>query len=404
MMNPGRGLLSFAGTALVTSTCWAISTTAPTAHTHMSEELRASVESVVVLGSTAPASQEITGSYEEQTPGLVGGMNDGANLGRGFETQLGGIPINFPIPILTLPGAVFGALSGAAKAEIQEFRDQLTEELARDEHQPLKTDALAMDVFWNLRNVPELDSKVLALATPIPKGTDAVLFVNLKQLSIDIDDDDAVLTTSAVATLRRVSDGTDLYKTNVVYEDRDTLKNWTKDDNALWRDYANFARHYIGREIAAEVFDGVEVSSELVPRETNTVKRLKRNDWQGITKKLNPTLAWDQRLLGGSSYGGDWAYGIDKSNISYDIEIYDEHRRVYAASNIGEPQHTVTSGLEACRTYRWSVRPVYTVSADTKSGPWMRADGGAGNIGRKASAAPAYTQDFASLKVKCGSK
>jgi hypothetical protein len=370
----------------------------------MSEEVRGSVDSVVVLGSTAPASNEITGSYEEQTPGLVGGMNDGGKLGRGLETQIGGIPINFPIPILTLPGAVFGALTGAAKAEIQDFRDELTEELADDEHQPLKTDALAMDVFWNLRNVPELDSKVLALTTPIPKGTDAVLFVHLKQLSIDVDDDDAVLVTSAVATLRRASDGVDLYRAEVVYADRDTLKNWTRDDNALWRDYANFARHYIGREIAAEVFDGVEVKTEMVPRETDNVDRVKKNDWQGVTKKLNPTLAWDQRFLGGSSYGGEWAYGIDKSNMHYDIEIYDAHRRIYAASNIREPRHTVTSGLEACKTYRWSVRPVYSVGEDTKSGSWMRANGGEGNTGRKASTAPAYTQDFASLKVKCGSK
>ncbi len=396
------GLCLFVSATAV-STGWAISSSAPVSHTHMSEELRASVNSVVVLGSAAPPGHEITGSYEEQTPGLVGGMNDGADLGRGVETQLGGVPVNFPIPILTLPGALIGAMSGAAKAEIQEFRDKLTDQLASDEHQPLKTDALAMDVFWNLRNVHDLDSKVLSLTTPIPKGSDAVLFVRLKQVTIDVDDDDAVLVTVADATLRRVSDGTDLYKTEVTYEDRDSLSNWTKDDNALWRDYGNFARHFIGREIAAEVFGRIEVNSELTPRESENVDRVKRNDWQGVTKKPTPTLAWDQRFLGGSSYGA-WADGIDKSNITYDIEVYDANRRVYAASGIRDTRHTVASGLEKCGSYRWSVRPTYTVGPDSQAGRWMRANGRDGNIGRRASVAPAYTQDFAQLKVHCKAK
>ena len=32
------------------------------------------------------------------------------------------------------------------------------------------------------------------------------------------------------------------------------------------------------------------------------------------------------------------------------------------------------------------------------------ADGNNGNVGKKASQAPAYIQDFASLEIKCGSK
>jgi hypothetical protein len=60
--------------------------------------------------------------------------------------------------------------------------------------------------------------------------------------------------------------------------------------------------------------------------------------------------------------------------------------------------------------YRWSVRPSYHVDGGVKFGEWMRFnsdngianDTGKGSVGRKASEAPAYTQDFALLEIKCG--
>ena len=118
-----------------------------------------------------------------------------------------------------------------------------------------------------------------------------------------------------------------------------------------------------------------------------------------------PTLAWELKLLGSDSYGA-WASAIDETDISYDVEIYDMHQLVYSASSVGESRHTVVVELEACKKYRWSVRPLYRVGTDIKYGEWMRSNPGAsdgnGNIGRKVSEAPAYIQDFASLQIKCG--
>ena len=172
----------------------------------MPDEVRAATDDIVVVGRAAPPGKQITGSYNEETAGLAGGMNEGARLGRGVQMQVGHIPVSVPIPILTVPGAVFGAAKGAAREQLQDFRDAMTKDLATADGPSLTTDAFAMDVFWNLRDVDGLNSKVLAPDKPIPEDTDAVLFVSLKQLEINVDGSDAILTTSATATLRRVSE------------------------------------------------------------------------------------------------------------------------------------------------------------------------------------------------------
>ena len=167
---------------------------------------------------------------------------------------------------------------------------------------------------------------------------------------------------------------------------------------------ANFSRHYIAREISAEVFGRVNLRHELRPHETDTVASIKKNDWQGLGKSLTPTLAWELNLLGDDSYGA-WADNLGSGNISYDVEIYDMHRLVYAAKRVQEPRHTVERQLEACQDLRWSVRPSYRVGDETRYGEWMRFDAGTkngnGNVGRRVSEAPAYSQDFPSLKIKC---
>jgi len=373
--------------------------------THMSEALRSSVKKVVVLPTTSPADQAMTGSYGKETKGLIEGGIAGSEIGRGPGTEVGPVSMRIPIPILTLPGALIGGIAGASKREIQEFRDRLADDLAESADLPVANDGLASDVFWGLRRLPNLDSKVFALTTPIPNDTDAILYVSLKGVTINVDGKDAVITTSASATLRRLSDDEHLYEDDIQYQDRDTLRNWNENENALWRDYASFARHYIGREISAEVFDRVELRHELRPEKSDTVARVKKNEWQGVSRSLSPTLAWELTMLGGNSYGV-WANTIDEEDISYDVEIYDEHRLVYSAKHVRESRHTIAEELEACKTYRWSVRPAYHVGSDIKFGEWMRFNSdthtGKANVGRKASEAPAYIQDFASLKIKCG--
>jgi hypothetical protein len=337
-------------------------------------------------------------------------MDSGSRIGT-ISKEVGGAPINFPIPGMALPGAIFGGITGKYKREVQEFRDALTEVLANAANQPLTNENLALDVFWGIRKVPNLDSKLFAPTTPIPPDTDAILYISINTVRIDVQENEAILTISASATLNRVSDGMDIYKTVIHYQETDTLSNWTSNENALFRDYANYARHYLGRELTDDVFARVSLNHELTPEETKTVKRIKKNEWQGRTELLSPTLAWNLELLGGDSYGS-WADTINASDIYYDVEIYDAHELVYAEERIQEPSHTLVVELEACQTYRWSVRPTYHVDGDIKTGEWMRADPVADAetevkvlkaiIGRNATEAPAYIQDFATLEIKCG--
>jgi len=372
----------------------------------MSETLRSSISKVVLMPGESPAEQALTGSYRKSTKGLYDGMVSGSTAGT-VSKDVGPVSVSVPIPILTLPGMIAGGVAGATKREIQEFRDALTEDLVEASSQQLNNDKIALDVFSEIRTLPNLDPQLFAPTTPIPGDTDAILYINIKDVSIDVQGNEAIITTTANATMHRRSDETDVYQRLIQYQDRDTLSDWTENGNAVWRDYVNFARHYIGREISSEVFDSVALKHTLLPTKSSNVKLVKRNSWNSASKSLSPTLAWELNLPGGDADPA-WASGIDESQVYYDIEIYDSHRPVYSRKQIPDPSHTVAQQLEACQTYRWSVRPSYHVGGDIRYGPWMRpvasSGSGNGNVGKDASEAPAYLYDFASLKIKCGSK
>jgi len=368
----------------------------------MPEEYRSSVKKVVVLPGAAPATDAVTGSYEKETLGLLDGIDEGRGYGT-INKDIGGIPINFPIRILTVPGAILGGLIGASTREIQDFRDALTEKLVEAADTTLSNDALADDVFWRLHAMPNVKAKVFARTTPIPQDTDALLYISFSDSTIDVQKDEAILTMSASAILRRISDGVSLYENQVHYQDRDTLSNWTENDSSAGKNFVAYARHYLGREIAAEIYERVQVQSELQPQKSKTVSLVKKNTWQGVSKTRSPTLVWKQDLAGDDSQTG-WAKSISTAEIAYELEIYDSHQIVYAAKEIQESQFTLDIELEACQTYRWSVRPSFRIGQDVRYGEWMRSnpDPANGNVGNAAAEAAAYIADFASLEIKCG--
>jgi hypothetical protein len=368
----------------------------------MPEEHRISTRKVVVLPGAAPATGAVTGSYQKETLGLI----DGIDEGRGFGTinkDIAGIPISFPIRVLTVPGAIISGLIGASQREIQDYRDAMTENLKEASKTTLSNDALATDVFWRLHGAPSIDAKVFALTTPIPQETEALLYVSFSDFTIDVQKDDAVMSMSASATLRRISDGVELYANQVHYQDMDSLKNWIENDSAAWKNFANYARHYLGRELAAEIIERAHVQSELLPQKSKTVDLVKKNAWQGVSTSTSPTLAWKHALASDDSQVG-WATSISGADVAYELEIYDRQQLVYAARKLEEAQFTLDIELEACKTYRWSVRPSYSLGGDIRYGEWMRSnpDPANGNIGQAAAEAAAYIYDFASLEIKCG--
>lgn len=373
----------------------------------MSEALRASVGKAAVVAGDAPPEEVISGDYEKATPGLVGGMSEGSRLGT-ISQEIGGVNVNFPIPILTLPGAIAGGLSGATQRQIQDFRDALTEDLASAGSKPLTNDGLALDVFQELGRLSDLEARLFSPSAEIPQETDAILYVRFGDITIDVEGKDAILAVSANATLRDRRNGSEMYETVARYQDRDTLANWTADGNALWHDYSNFAAHYLAREIGAAVFGRLETGHVLRPKETESVRRDRKNERLFVARSAPPTLAWNFELPANDPTVAGAAV-IDESDVFYDVEIYDSHRLVYAAKQVADPSHTVAEDAGLCGTLRWSARPAYRIDGEVRFGEWLRYDAtessgevpAIGLAGRQASIAPAYTQDFPLLEIKC---
>ena len=396
-------VLTASAGALAQATSTALPTPGFQSADPMDDGLRDALRKVVVKPGGSPTNEEIGGDYEQETLGLEGGIVYGASKGS-VSTQAGPINLSIPIPMLQIPAMIAGGIAGATQEEIQEFRDALTEDLADASSQQIINDKITSDVYNEIRTMPGLEPQVFARETEVPDDTDGILYISVGQLLINVEEDEAVITATVNATMHRHGYDKDVYETTVQYQDRDTLRNWTADDNAAWRNYANFARHYVGREIANRVYGSAEVAQALRPVKSGTVSVSKRDPWKGSSKKLSPTLAWELELPGSD---GDpaWAATIDESNIHYDVEIYDLQRPIYSAKRVRGTQHTVNVPLKACETYRWSVRPVYDVAGELRHGAWMRSGTeGNGNIGKQASAAPAYLYDFAELEIKCGSK
>ncbi len=371
----------------------------------MPGELRAAIGEVVVIASDARTKDSISGTYDKATPGLVQGADEGRRMGAATG-QIGGVNVSVPIPVLQIPGMVYGGLSGAAKREIQEFRDALTEDIANAKTLPLTNGGLALDVHRYLYALPQVDASLIASTTPVPASADAVLYVGFDGFEIDVQGKEATLILSARAELHRTSDDVEMYSRVMEYQDTDTLENWTKDDMALWHDYTNFASHYLARELSAEAFYRVLVEEELSPVPTASTKADRKDPHRLVSQSTTPELAWQHQVNEAAS---PTTFPVDQSAVTYDVEVYDSRRRVYGNGGVTGTSHVLPFELEPCQTYRWSVRPRYQMGDGVYYGEWMRrapdeanaAKGRNGLIGRKASVAPAYTQDFAELEIKC---
>ena len=51
-------------------------------YSHMSEDIRASIDKVVVIASPTPPRREISGDYEKETLGALGGADAGVDAGN----------------------------------------------------------------------------------------------------------------------------------------------------------------------------------------------------------------------------------------------------------------------------------------------------------------------------------
>ena len=371
---------------------------------HVAEDIRSEIEHIVVVPGASPTDQDITGTYDEDGLGAAGGYAAGAQLGTP-SINVGPVSVGTTIPELIFPGAIVGGAVGEMQRSVQEFRDALAEDLAGSTGRTLNSSKLARQVYQDLRHMPSPDARLFAVSTPIPEDIDTLLYVGIRDIAIDVDGGKAVLKTTAEVTLRRLSDGERLDRRWIYYRDKDSLSNWTDNDNQLWHEYANFALHYLGREIAATALSRVDIDHKLEPAKSDSVKLKRSNPWQASSKSLAPTLAWNFELEDETS---QYPWDIDASNVSFDLEIYDRQRLVFIQRQIPQASFEFPSQLEPCKNYLWTVRPSFSVNGTQRHGQWMRKsyENVTENavVGEKASAGHAYLQGFATLKIDCRAK
>ncbi|MEJ2129733.1 MAG: hypothetical protein P8X81_12935 [Woeseiaceae bacterium] len=414
-MNARSIILVITSTSLVACSTTTYRVTQPTMqtrhpHTHMDLSMRDTISKVVVVPHTDKAEQILFGTYGAPTPSptVVGIYKARLPIEIAWANVISespfALPVEIIIPYLVLPFVLYGAVKQGIQNQIQEMRDALADHLTESAGRPVSNMVLAHDLYAEMRTVPGLDANVIAETTPLPEDTDAILLVKLTEIVIEVIEDEAEIETSASAILRRVSDGRTLYSRQYSYTDRDTLRNWTDNDVALWKDYLNFARHYVARQVTADFFEKIELRHDLHPVPTDSVKLVKDNSWQGRAATTSPQLAWKYVRLGQDTYAPSQV-AFSEADTFYDLEVYDNHRLVYVARHIPESRHQVDQPLPECRELRWTVRPSFHVDRDVKYGEWMRFYStvylNEGYVGSEASQIPAFLRGFAVLRTPC---
>jgi len=378
----------------------------------MSEDLRESIRTVAVEASSSPATISVEGDYEKEVRTTGEGAATGAGAGLALTGQMIGedsraiilAPIILPAAVII--GSVGGATAAKVQQEIQEFRDELTDDLTEKSTNPVGASMLAASLNSRLEKLNDFEPLASTTQPESAAAADAVLEVGVIDLTIMVNGNDANMSTTAYAKLRRSSDGVIMYYDTYRYSQKDTLSNWVKDENALWVDYVDHARLHISREISNDFFEEIVLRHVLRPAGNDSSTARSRGDfWHKTSKTPTPTLSWELFLLGSDAYG-EWTDRIDAGAVTYELEIYDEHELVYAADDIDTPHHEVQEALDVCETYSWSVRPLYHIDGKTRAGEWMNFLKGFGRVfrskgGSPHSATPDFTQDFPQLTIRC---
>ena len=377
--------------------------------THLSEAHRASIGKVVVISSEKKPSLWIEGDFEKETMEV----GDGAAKGAGAGVLVTGemiaedpraiilAPIVLPFAIIA--GSITGAAAAKIKQEVQEFRDELTTEIKEGSNRPLPSDVLAESLRSRLRNHSDIEVAIVDGDAATDDDVDAVLDIAVTNLTVMVEKSDAKMITKVSASLRRTKDDKVVFRQSYAFTQKDSLSNWAKDDYEEWAAYIDSAKRNLSREISADIFERILLRHVLRPVATNSATGFSTGDWSGRSKTTTPTLAWELFLLGGDSYG-DWVEGIDADDAFFDLEIYDGPELVYSAKEIAESHHDVRNSLEACKNYRWSVRPVYRVDGKSRAGEWMRYSSSSFTSMQKDAFDPGsqqFWEGFPQLKTRC---
>ena len=371
--------------SLATSACGSIfyagqqnSVTYRSIDSQMSEELRGSVRTVLVRPSDIPATLSVEGDYKKEVPTPGEGAASGASAGFAVTGQMiaedprGLLIAPIILPVAVIIGTIGGAAAAKIQQEIQQFRDELTDDLTENPSKPLGSTMLAAALRFRLEKTQDFEPLKPSADSQFPVDADAILEVRVTGLTIMVNGKNATMTTTAVASLRRSPDETIEYQKFYRYSQKDKLSNWVKDENLLWTTYVGQALRHFNRQISGDFFETILLRHVLRP----TANETPSNDsslriWNRTVKTTTPILSWELFLLGDDPYG-EWTNHIDTADVTYELEIYDSGKLVYAEDDIRTTRYEVQEALQECRTYHWSVRPHYEIDGKTRSGEWMQ--------------------------------
>lgn len=367
---------------------------------HASESVRQRVQTVGIVADATPPQLRVSGDYGQQTmsvgEGAATGAAEGAAMGAAEASQMISedprtillAPIVLPFALIA--GSIAGAAAATIEQQVQEFRDNLTDEIEAGSTPSLSGVSIAQKLG------PRIDS-----VGDIRRGSDDAdtdLVIVLNSIEIVTVEDDAIISVSATAVLRSRADGADLYEKTFEYFEFDSLRNWANSDDVRWSDFSDHANEYFAAEISANLFETIHVRNVLRPAKTPTFS----GGWGGKVHSQTPMLAWELFLLGGDEYRDR----IDRADVRFDLRVLDAGRIVYEARNIEGGNHTVGRELPGCRTLRWSVRPVYRFDGKVRAGEWMRYRSSANKFWERTgrlTAAPEYWAYYAAIDSRCES-
>ena len=413
--NLSLGTALLAATALLTTGCVSASRSAqqPSVSyrqidTHVSEEVRESVNVVAIRPGNVPPGLYVEGDYEKSVPTPGQGAKTGAGAGAQLTGEMiaedGRALLLAPIilPVAMIVGSIGGAAAAKIRQEIQEFRDELTEELTTDSNPPLGGNILAGALQSRLANSHDFETILISHDDPPSPDIDAIVDIRVKDLTIMVENNDAIMITSAVAELRLIDGDRVVYHKALSFSEKNTLSNWVKDENALWADYVYRARRHFTRAISNDFFEEILLRHVLRPtRNEDSQEKAGSSLWSTVVKTQTPTFSWELILLGDDAYGS-WTEDIDAADATYELEVYDDGDLVYSANNVSTPYHQVQTDLEGCKTYSWSVRPHYQIDGKTRTGEWMNYTKRSSGLFRSGSAeTPDFWKDFPQLEIRC---
>ncbi len=363
---------------------------------HMPENIRRSVNNLEVVADNRKPELRVGGDYGQYVPTAGEGAAGGAAAGvKATGAMVAEDPravflVPFILPVALIAGGIGGAAAAMIEKELAEFREGLTDDIIADGNQPLPSEVFAGALVDRLESTDDILS--------VTKGGDASLTVSIISISVDTENEDAIITAFARGVLTSTIDGSVLYSKSLEYSERDTLRNWTANENALWDAYVVNARQFLAAELIAEMFEKVHVRNVLRPLKTETYT----GGWSGRTKAHTPTFSWELFLLGGDSYEGQ----IDKQNITFDLRIFEGSRLAYEARGIRGNSHDLSEPLPSCKELRWSVRPVYQIDGETRAGNWMQYRSGFDKFWNNEAlndhpVTPAFWQYYPEVSTRC---